>query len=40
MLIFITFTVNFDNYILSLQYQTINIKNKIKKYFSKWQTKR
>lgn len=35
MLIFIMFSVNFDYYILSLQYQTINIKNKIKKYFSK-----
>lgn len=29
MLIFITFDINFDNYFLSLQYQTINIENKI-----------
>ena len=31
MLIFITFDINFDNYFLSLQYQTINIESKIRK---------
>ena len=31
MLIFIMFCVNFDNYILSLQYKTTILKTKLKK---------
>lgn len=34
MLIFIMFCVNFDNYILSLQYETTILKTKLEKIFN------